>query len=209
LRDRGDLDGAERLYREALRIARNLYGESHAQTAYAKGVLSILLERKGQLEEAEQLAREEIDVLREVKPFIWLEYIRLGAIRLDRGDQPEAERLLRLGLDSLSAAYPAGNPDEADALNRLAYVLTLRKAPDADRMYREAVAFDRTRKQGAPVFVSDGLHFLAQAHALRGDVAEAESAFGRAWQLYRIQLPPDHPYTVATLEGMRRLEQRR
>jgi len=209
LRDRGALDEAERLYREALRIARNLYGDDHLQTAFGFGVLAILLERKGQLEEAERLTREELAVIDGRGAIAWLEHIRLGAIRLDRGDPVEAERLLRLGLDSLRSRYPSGNPDEADALNRLAYITTERGAPDADRWYRQAVSFDRARKPGSPVFVSDGLHFLGWAHFRRDSLADAESVFQRALQMYRVQLPADHAYTFATMEGLRQLLARR
>jgi len=208
LRDRGDLDEAERLYRDALRIAQNLYGAAHPQTAFALGVLSMLLERKGSLEEAERLTREELAILGRYIPLSWLEMIRLGAIRLDRGDPVEAERLLRTGLDSLKGVYPAGHPDEADALNRIAYILTARGAPDADRWYRRAADFDRARKPQSPVFVSDGLHFLAWTHYRRSNVAAAESTYLRALALYRVQLPEHHAYTTAALQGLDQLRSR-
>ena len=206
LRDRGDLDDAERLYRDALRIAQNLYGPEHEQTGFALGVLSILLERKGSLEESERLLREELTLLPPGTPTHWLEVIRLGAIRLDRGDPVEAERWLRIGLDSLRHMYPAGHADEADALNRLAYLRTARGAPDADRWYRQAADFDRARRPGSPVFVSDGLHFLALAHHRQSRFAAAESTYHRALALYRVQLPEGHAYTTAALEGLERLK---
>lgn len=208
LRDRGDLDEAERLYRDALRIAQNLYGPAHPQTGFALGVLSILLERKGNLEESERLMREELTILGRGIPTYWLEVIRLGAIRLDRGDPVEAERWLRMGLDSLRRMYPAGHPDEADALNRLAYILTARGAPDAERWYRRASDFDRARKAHSPVFVSDGLHFLAWAHQRRSNLTAAESTYVRALALYRIQLPAQHAYTIATLQGLDQVRSR-
>lgn len=202
LRDRGDLDEAERLYRDALRIAQNLYGAAHPQTGFALGVLSILLDRKGNLEESERLIREELTIIGRTIPTYWQEVIRLGAIRLDRGDPVEAERWLRMGLDSLRRMYPAGHPDEADALNRLAYILTARGAPEADQWYRRAADFDRARKAGSPVFVSDGLHFLASAHYRHSNVAAAESTYNRALALYRVQLPANHAYTTAALKGL-------
>lgn len=202
LRDRGDLDEAERLYREALRIAQNLYGAAHPQTGFAKGVLSILLDRKGNLEESERLIREELTTMGRAIPTYWQEVIRLGSLRLDRGDPVEAEQWLRMGLDSLRHIYPAGHPDEADALNRLAYIRTARGAPDADEWYRRAADFDRARKAGSPVFVSDGLHFLASAHYRRSNVAAAESTYIRALALYRVQLPGNHVYTKAAMKGL-------
>jgi tetratricopeptide (TPR) repeat protein len=205
LRDRGDLVAAERLYREALRVAQNLYGEAHGHTAHAKGVLSILLERKGDLAEAERLAREELAILEPDGPVTAIEVIRLGAIRLDRGDLVEAERLLRTGLDSLLRRHPSGRPDEADALNRLAYILLSRRALDADHWYDAAAAFDRDRPDDAPNFVSDGLHFLAWAHQRSAHLAAAESTYRKAYLLYRDQLPPGHQYLTFTRRELRRV----
>jgi tetratricopeptide (TPR) repeat protein len=207
LRDRGRLDEAEVLYRQTLRITQDLYGEQHEQTAYSKIVLSILLERQGELEEAERLSRQSLAIMQSIQ-FRPVELIRLGGILLDRGDVVEAERLLDSGLVALRRIQPKGGADEADALNRLAYLRLLRHAPDAARAYAEAAAFDRARSPGAPDFVSDGVHFLAWAHQRRGDSAAAEAAYRRALALYRIQLPPNHAYTLAAQRGLAELTAR-
>jgi serine/threonine-protein kinase len=202
LRDRGRLDEAEQLGRDNLRITRNLYGADHHETAYASTVLSILLERKGRLEEAERLARRAIAILGSGRPITALELIRLGGIRLDRNDPVEAEHWLRLGLNSLRQVHPTDSPDEADALNRLAFLLLSRQAPEALDAYNEAVAFDRARPAPTPVFVSDGLHFLARAQQLQGDLTGAADTYRRALALYQNQLPLDHPYTTAARRGL-------
>jgi tetratricopeptide (TPR) repeat protein len=202
LRDRGDLDEAELLYRDALRISRHLYGADDEQAAYHAIVLSILLERKGELEEAEQLTRQTIAILGPGRPATAQQLVRLGGIRLDHGDLAEAERLLRLGVDSLRRAFPEPSPDEADGLNRLAFLLTSRGAAGAGAAYAEAVAFDRQRPAESPVFVSDGLHFLAWAHHRHRDLAAAEATYRRALALYRVQLPARHAYTLFTLRGL-------
>ncbi|MGQ0702541.1 MAG: tetratricopeptide repeat protein [Gemmatimonadales bacterium] len=190
------------LYRDVLRITQDLYGADHAQIGYSGQVLSILLERKGQLEEAERLARETIAILGSSHPITAPELIRLGGIRLDRGDPIEAERWLRLGLDSLRRVYRSGSLDEADALNRLAFLLISRRSTDAPRVYAEAVAFDRARPAASAVFVSDGLHFLAWAEQRQGDLAAAEATYRRALALYQVQLPPNHAYSIATRRGL-------
>lgn len=205
LRDRGDLAESEQLNREALDLCRTLYGERHTQTTIAKIVLSILLERQGRFEEAEQLSRDALTILRPHDQGTAMEIMRLGSIRLDRGDAVEGGRLLRRGLDSLRRVFPSGTPDEADALNRLAYVALSHGEPDAARLYEEAAAFDRNRPPGSPDFVSDGVHFLAWAHHQRGRLAEAEAVYRRALAIYRVQLPSDHPYTLFAVAGLKRV----
>jgi tetratricopeptide (TPR) repeat protein len=128
--------------------------------------------------------------------------IRLGGILLDRGNRSEAEILLRAALAKMRQLYPADYPDLADLLNRLAYISVERNAADAVTLYREASTFDRKRRAGAPVFVTDGLHFLAWAQHRKGDLRGAESNYRRALSMYRKQLPPGHPYRAASELGL-------
>ena len=207
LRDRGDLDEALGLYRDALRISRALYGEAHQETESALLVLALVLERKNELAEAEQLARESLEVSRQVygadHPLAWGHVGHIGSLRLDRGDLPEAERLLRQAYVKLRPVVPAGDPDWGDIVNRLAYLLVARGAPDADAVYHEAVRIDDARPADLPDFVSDGIHFLAWAEQKRGDLAAAEKDYRRALAIYERQLPANHPYLLATREGLK------
>jgi len=206
LRDRGDLNEAEALYRDALRIARALYGEAHPETEGALLVLALVLERKNELAEAETLARQALEVNRRIYggdgASAWGHLAQIGAIRLDRGDPVEAERFLRLALTNSRRAAPGGDPDQGDILNRLAYLLVARQAPDADAIYREAVRFDDARPAELPDFVSDGIHFLARAEQLREDSHAAEQDYRRAVAIYERQLPSNHPYRIAASQGL-------
>jgi tetratricopeptide (TPR) repeat protein len=203
LRDRGDLDEAEILYRDALRISRTLYGEDHRETSSSMEVLTIVLERKEDLAEAEALARQ---VLRLAQKNYGPDHVDasgedLGRVLLDRGESVEAERWLRHALLVMRRSFPAGHPDEGDLLNRMAYILVAREAADADSLYHEAVAFDDARGE-APVFVTDGLHFLAFVRHREGDLAGAEASYRRALGLYRRQLPNGHAYRAAAATGL-------
>ena len=206
LRDRGDLDEAEALYRDALRISRALYGNRHSETEGALLILAILMERKNNLEEAESLEQQALAVSLAVNgpnhPGVWGHRGHLGVIRLDRGDTAVAERLLRETLAKSRAISRNRDPDEGDLLNRLAFILVKRHAPDADRMYREAVAFDDSRPPGSPDFVSDGIHFLAETERERGDLDAAEIDYRRALRMYERQLPLNHPYRIAATTGL-------
>jgi serine/threonine-protein kinase len=204
LRDRGDLDAAEALYRDGVRITSTLYGDERVEMIHALLVLAIVLDRKGELEEAERVARRS-QALAE-RTYGSDNYATAGAalagILLNRGDVVESERLLRRGLGLTRRSFPAGHLDEGDYLNRLAYILVARGAADAERFYRQAVAFDRARPPGSPVFVTDGLHFLAWAQHRKGDPAGAEASYRRALGLYRVQLAAGHPDRAAAATGL-------
>jgi serine/threonine-protein kinase len=205
-RDRGDLDQAEALYREALRIARALYGEEHQETEAAMFVLALVLQRKEELAEAEDYARRSLALSRRIHgPDHLQEGGRvglIGAIRLDRGDDVEAERDLRIVLDGAHASGRQPDPGLGDILNRLAYLLVRRDAGDAEAVYREAVALDEALPPGSPLFVTDGIHFLAWAEHDRGDWDAAESDYRRALALYRRQLPDGHAYRASAASGL-------
>ena len=204
LRDRGDLDEAEDLYREVVRITATLYGDQRLEMVNALLVLSIVLDRKGELEEAESVARRSQALAERIysADHYGTAAASLSGILLNRGDLAESERLLRRGLAIMRRSYPAGHLDEGDYLNRLAYLLVARGATDADELYREAVAFDRARPPGSPIFVTDGLHFLAWAQHRKGDLAGAEASYRRALGLYRVQLAAGHPDHAAAATGL-------
>ena len=205
LRDRGDLDEAEGYYREALRVARALYGENHTETENSLVILALALQRKNNLIEAESLAREGLEVAIKVHgpnhDRIWGHISNVATIRLDRGDPVEAERLLRNAL-ALVRSKPGRDADEGDVLNRLAYITLSRSASDADAIYRDAVAFDKSRPPGSADFVTDGIHFLGMAQQLEGDKQGAARSYRRALAIYEKQLPPDHPYRIAAAKGL-------
>jgi tetratricopeptide (TPR) repeat protein len=205
-RDRGDLGEAEALYRDALRIARTLYGEEHQETEAALFVLALVLQRKEALAEAEEYARRSLALSERLHGpdhfQKWGRVLLIGAIRLDRGDEVEAERDLRIVLEAGRASGQETNPGLGDVLNRLAYILVRHDATDAETIYREAVALDEARPAGSPLFVTDGIHFLAWTEHRRGDLREAEEDYRRALTLYRRQLPSGHAYRAAAASGL-------
>jgi hypothetical protein len=88
-------------------------------------------------------------------------------------------------------------------LNRLAFLLLSRNAPDADTIYAQAVAFDRRRPSNGPYFVTDGYEYLAWSARRKGDLALAETVYRRAVALYDKELPVGHPYRVQADIGLR------
>ena len=197
---------AEALDREALAMSQTLFGVEHVQTGMSSGALAVLLEREGNLVAADSFARAalaaSVRVYGERSDAVALMSRTLGGIRLALGDLGEAEQLLRRSLLAFHAAFPRGNPDEGDALNRLASLLITRHAADADSVYRRAVAFERARSATEPYFVTDGYEYLGAAAVAKGDLKLAEQMFRRAVVLYAAELPRRHPYREQAERGL-------
>jgi serine/threonine-protein kinase len=196
-RDQGRLQEADTLARSALEISQALYGPTHSETDASLTVLAIVRERLGAFEDAEPLARQSI-VLAEgiygpTSRSAALRRRTLAAIRLALGDPVEAESLLRRGLADMHQGS-GFSAEEGDILNRLAYCLTVRHAPDARLIYDRAVAFERARPPGGPWFVTDGYEYLAETARQQGDWGLADTLFRRALDLNRRQLPEGHLY---------------
>ncbi len=206
-RDQGRLDEAEPLARGAVEISRALYGPTHPESEASLTVLAILLERKGAFEEAESLARQGLALAeRSYGATSLAAALRLrtvAAIRLARGDPADAEQLLRRGLADLKGS---ASSDEGDLLNRLAYCLVRREAPDAREIYQRAVAFERARPPGGPWFVTDGYEYLADAARRVGDRGLADTLYRRALALDQVQLPLGHPYRRLAETGLELLQ---
>jgi tetratricopeptide (TPR) repeat protein len=200
------LPEAEALDREALVISRALYGADHRQTAASNSSLAVLLERKGNFTAADSFARaavaQKIRLYGEVSTETALMLRTLGGIRVVLGDRVEAERLLRRSLASLRQAFPQGHLDQGDVLNRLAYLLSLRRAADADSLYRQAVRFEQARAAAGPFFITDGYEYLGWTALRRGELPLAERMYRRALSLYEAELPRGHPYRAQTAVGL-------
>jgi tetratricopeptide (TPR) repeat protein len=167
--------------------------------------LSVLLERTGEFREAEGLAREALHLLeRQVghPTFdIALLYRTLGGLRLAQGDHGEAFRVLRRGLELLHG-LDAGNPDEGDIRNRLAYLGFVQRSADSLALYEEAVQFENSRPGEGPFFITDGYEYLGWAARRRGDLDLADRLYRRAVELYRRELPEQHFYRKQAEAGL-------
>lgn len=205
LRDQGHLEEAETLLLEALDISRVLLGEEHMQTGFALVTMALVLERKGEFVRAEPYAREALTLAErrfgQGHRFTAGVERTLGSVLLARGEGPAAEGVLRRARMGYEVNAPR-DPDRGDVLNRLAWYLVSRQAPDAADHYREAVAFEGTLPPEGPFFVTDGFEYLAAAALQRGELALAERLFRRALALNQRQLPEGHPYRAMAVAGL-------
>ena len=98
LRDRGLMEEAQSLYREAIAIFRHLHGEPHQQIATTQVYLSRLLIMRGHFAEAEALLDDCLPTLRRIyegdHAMVGAALRELGNLRTEQGRLEEAEQAL-------------------------------------------------------------------------------------------------------------------
>jgi len=153
LDDKGEIEEAERLYREALKIYKELSDANKAFLPYYAGTLNnlaVLLKNKGEIEEAERLYREALKIYKELSdankaflPDYAMALNNLANLLSNKREIEEAERLYREALKirkELSDANKAFLPDYAGTLNNLANLLSnKREIEEAERLAEEAL----------------------------------------------------------------------
>ena len=125
LHDRGDYEGAEPLYREALQITRNLLGRDHPGVALGMHNLAFLLYNKGNTLQAEKLFRDSlamtIEVLGESHPVTADLSADLAMVLVAQGLHEEAGELFERALEIDPKIFPPGVGGPWRAQNRSAY----------------------------------------------------------------------------------------
>src|SRR5690606_492541 len=162
----------ERLLRAVLEIRRRTVGPAHITYAYVLGDLASVRSRRGQHEEAVQLLREEVDVLRRAYGAeygdVALPMGRLANELADMGRLAEAVELARRG-------FGEDHQVHAGVLGTLAHALQRRgRFAEAESTYRRAIDI-RSRANGqnsrsVGVMRAD----LGAMLAAQGRAAEAE-----------------------------------
>ncbi|HWL94571.1 MAG TPA: tetratricopeptide repeat protein, partial [Phycisphaerae bacterium] len=136
--------------RDALALARELYGERHLQVALVLNDLGACYSRQEKLVEAEDCHRQALALRRtlpDATPLHAAESLNnLGAVLQSRGKLAEAEPLLREALAIRRERLPADHLTLANVLNNLGTLLKrLGHLDEAEAMLREALEISRRR----------------------------------------------------------------
>ena len=126
---RSDPEGAERLYREALRICSEAFGDDHPKTLTVMNNLASLLSVPGRLDEAEALHRtlleRRIGAFGERSGAAANTWNNFGTFLAFRRDWSGAEEAFRRSLDTWIDIAGAGHPEVINSRRNLARVLQL------------------------------------------------------------------------------------
>ena len=100
------------LVREAVAMQKKLLDSEHPSVANALGNLAHVLEREGNLQEAESLQREAVAIRRKKlgaqHPVLGMSLYELGIVLNKRGNLPEAETMLREAL-AMANKFPGND----------------------------------------------------------------------------------------------------
>jgi CHAT domain-containing protein len=119
---------------------------------------------------------------------------------IERGDDEEAEPLLRRALEIRETAHGAAHPDVADALVRLADLLAERDGPaGVEPLVRRALEIREAALGGDHLLTARCLHRLGVARAALGGLDLAERLLARAVPVLELRLGRDHPEVAVAL----------
>ncbi|UXI66972.1 protein kinase domain-containing protein [Tahibacter amnicola] len=179
--DQSDIEGAERLMRDALPPLRAAVGDEHPLVAAAVGNLAGLLNRRGDFDGADSLFAEALALRRKLHgdehPGTALTLANRGYNDYSRGRFEAAETAMRQALAVQRKVQGEGHASTLATLRNLAAVRLARGAIDeALALYRQTIA-DGTKALSADhPFVWTSRTRLAQWNALGGDDAPSALA---------------------------------
>jgi eukaryotic-like serine/threonine-protein kinase len=206
LHQRGDYDGAQALYEEALGIVRPHGEELELRSAVMNNLGSLLRER-GEHRAALPLLREAL-ALREARsgpdhPATAVSLNALGTLLRELGELDQAATLYQRSLETRRRQLGAHHPELATAMNNLALLHRTRgDYAAAEALHREALEL-RLRLHGTdhPDHAASQYN-LAETLRSAGRSNEAEDLYRRAIEVWRTTLGDAHPNIAHAMNGL-------
>jgi len=212
----GNLDEAEKFYRESLAMNRKLLGDKHPEIANGLENVAMSLQDKGDLAGAEDLYQQSLIMRRELlgenHPDVGRTLLNLASLRYDRGDTREALDNFREVLAIYRKAYPPDHPETARVLNALGFRLMVAgNLDEADKDLTEGLAMRRRLFDEQQPDVASSLVNTALLKNTQGKYSEALAMAQQAKAIYTKTLSADHWRTAiaesaegAALTGLKR-----
>ena len=205
--EQGDLDDAERAYREAFELRRQLLGVRHPEVARTLNGLAGVLRAVGRYREADSVSRTAIEIDQSQVPANPMEVAEsvkgLAHSVRERGDYPEAVRLYARALTAQREELRAEHPEAIGTLLDLASAVgDAGQATTADSLFRHGIALEqRVLGDEHPAVVRDEVRYARLLHR-RGSYGTAEARYRRSLAIARRRFPAIHPVTAAALLGL-------
>ena len=203
---RGDYDGAEALYEEALAIE----GRNDArlmQRLAALNNLAALYGMRSEFEKSLEAGRRAVAIMEEdlgpSHPAVGIGLNNIGANLTRLGMTTEAADVLQRSEQVLSAAFPEGHPELAKALHNLGGLLEDEgRYAEAEDRYERALVLKRRAFGDKHPSVALTLNNLGQLQLTLGRVADARKTFEQVEAIFAKTLPPDHLYHAFAKSGL-------
>jgi len=196
----GKFDRADPLLQSSLERHKAVGGPDSADVANDMVALGRLRLEQSQLPEAERLVRDGLTMARRHlapnDPAVARALSTLGRVLEERGSYDESVKTLDEAV-RLQSARAEATPDLSDSVNELAtahYYLGHR--PEADALYRRALAMDRQLYGDIHPRVADDYYGVGLLQHELGRDAEAERYFREALRVKQSWYGKDHPDTA-------------
>jgi len=200
----GDLDAAERYFREALDLRQNAGASAHPGLPQAFGRLGIVAFRRGDLTRAETLFELGLEVARALRPRLTrqdamlLQNLGVTARRLGRLDEAEGRHAGALSIKVQALGW--AHPSVAITLGSLGVLFLLQRRPGAALQHLARARDIAARVSGEGSTCAARWQLLCGcAHLQRGDHDRAERSFAAAVATYELLPGAKTPLAAARL----------
>jgi len=210
LQSAGDLEAAERLYKESLRIWREQYGDDNPNVGTTLTRLGVLLMTKGDDLAAEQALRESLRITTSQSGDDNLGLCEtlslLATVLANRGEFDEAESMLREALRVRRAVAPEQHLQIALTTHSLAQILSLAGNEEAiEALAMENILAWREALPAGSLLMARILAEYGLLYLERGDLDQAESLLGEAADIFRASDEPAPQHRGLALRGLWRI----
>lgn len=206
LERQGRYADAERSFRKALDLQRQVLGPDHADIARTLQDLAKVIDESGNLKAAIPVMREALDMQRRLNgaqadPRFAEAINDLGALVYEAGDYDAAERLYLEAIAMKHRLLGEKHPEIALTLGNLARVLQNKgDLAGAEARFREALAMQRQTLGDVHPDVANTLNNLAFVQYDHGDRQSAVATERESLRVYQQLFKGDHP-EVARIEN--------
>jgi tetratricopeptide (TPR) repeat protein len=207
LRDRGDLEGAQRYLERVLKTRALILGSEHPDTLSSMGKLAETLSARGDLQGAQKYEERVLEAsarsLGREHPLTLTSMNNLAQTLYARGDLVGAQHLYERMLDARTRVLGPEHPDTLIGMNNLAATLRARGDFEGAQKYGERAVEATTRILGPehPDTLM-GMDNLAETLRARGDLEGAQKYGERALEARTRIVGPEHPYALLSMDNL-------
>jgi len=210
LQSAGDLESAERLYNESLRIWRDQYGDDNPNVGTTLTRLGVLLMTKGDDLAAEQALRESLRITTsqggEDNLAVCETLSLLATVLANRGEFGEAESMLREALRVRRSVAPDQHLQIALTTHSLAQILSLAGNEEAiAALAMENILAWREALPAGSLLMARILAEYGLMYLDRGDLDQAEKLLREAADIFRASDEPAPQHRGLALRGLWRI----
>lgn len=205
----GQFTDAERVFNEALTIAKKSLPPRHPNIAIVLGNLAGVYQHQARYGKAELLYKESLDINKTAlppgHPQIATSLNNLAGLYLQQGRYAKAGSLYEEALDIVKKNLPPEDPRIAISLGNLAGVyLQQGRYAEAESLNEEALAIKKKTLPPGHPSIAIGLNNMAGLYMVQHRYAKAEPLFNEALAILKNVLPPDNPLIVTTRQNLAR-----